>query len=170
VGVLLSVGMHHPDDLLAYPSFHLRFDFAYEIGFVDRLRTPVSREKFAARYRRSIQDGGITYDQYVDVVNCRQVPRFVGLFTYILPDRLDVVPGITGGGVHVRVDYAGLFEDAVRKTSAVLGRPVCECPILLSTPSEVQTNVRYPGAFLMHDAERARAFLLPWSRFDWLAG
>lgn len=159
-------------DFSIYPSFKLRSDFAEEIGFVDYIRTPISRERFFARAQaRGITDPKQLESDYADHLVLRpQMPigRFYGYYVFQNAGSSVLSPIVTDGINRLTVAYDGLFRDMVLRANAAIGLPVDipQTPISVPLSGKPSGDARFPTQFVYHDSHASKAWILPWTLLE----
>ncbi len=161
-------------DLKTCPQFHLRPDFAAEIGFVDFLRDPIPPEAFAARAQQKHARGEVellTYDEYCAVKANTPISRWYALCAPVSMGEKNPTAVISDRVHNMAVDYDGLFRDMTIRVNHSLGLgPDAPCPIVVPAQAEPATMHIYPTFFVYHDSEISRAYVVPYEQLrnlDW---
>lgn len=139
------------------PSFHLRSDFAFEIGFVDTLRAPVTAESFAETCRTTLkQVFSWTAFQVFNRDRAQYAaPRYILAGGTIRPGQTTPIPFLTDGARwFFPPPDDGLFADLLARVGVVVKPPKGQLSAVYSQPLEtVSQKWTHPEWCVLHDAE-----------------
>lgn len=152
--------------------FALRRDFAWEAGFVDCARTPMSRTRYqqiAAQYRATGRFPR-PYEEVRAEAEGYCPPRYLGYLYAIAPGTREGNPAITDGVREHFVPVNGLWTAMDEKVNRLLFLRRDRWPLIKPRPVDDDAlepvHAKY---FVLHDTERGEAGLYLWSeRSDYL--
>jgi hypothetical protein len=148
------------------PAIKLRFDFPLEAGFVDAMRKPMPRERFAleiTKYSAELQRH-YSYEIYVATCAKYRHPRWMGYLVLQQAADDQCSMAITDGHRMRLADFEGLFRDLLGRFAHALGTDgIMDLPIFPNPPQAPET-VAFPDQFILHDTHTGEAGLYPWSQ------
>lgn len=149
------------------PSFHLRFDFPAELGFLDHVRQPLPLEA-AADYCRQTLKRAFSYAA-AESINAErrryQPPRFFVYLVAIPPKSKDWQYWIHDGTAWLRVDGRGLFGDMLDRATVAQGKPPGTFTLIFPpVPAEPAEQSTLPPLAVLHDTERSLAKVMPFEQ------
>ncbi len=148
-------------DLPEYgPIFHLRFDFAGELGFLDHVRQPLPLEA-AAEYCRRVLKKAFSFSAARAINAERQryrPPRFFMYVVAIPPKSKEWQYWIHDGVSWMRTDDQGLFVDMLTRATVAQGKPPgTPTPLFPLVPAEPLDRWRLASMAVLHDTQRSLA-------------
>jgi len=155
--------MNDLEFLRQLPCFHLRFDFAAELGFLDHVRQPLTTEAAAAYCRRVLRQ--VFSFAEVAAINAQRrqypLPRFFMYLGAVAPTAKDVHPWITDGPSWFRTEDQGLFSDMVGRARVALGGPPGQLTLIYPlVPAAPVDQWILPDLVVLHDTRQSVATVI----------
>jgi hypothetical protein len=159
--------MDDQESIQQLPSFHLRFDFPAELGFLDHVRQPLSLEA-AADYCRTVVRKAFSFGA-AKAINAErqryQPPRFFLYLIAVPPKARQWQAWIHDGTSWLQVDDQGLFNDMLIRATVAQGKPPGTLtPIFPLIPAEPQDQWKLAPMAVLHDTQRSLAAVVPFEQ------
>ena len=148
------------------PSFFLRWDFAFESGFVDHLRREVSQEEFASICQKAGEQASSL--KSIEAFNAQRsqtpAPRYILAGGAIRPGATTPIPLLFDGTTVMLLDSkCGLFADILARVALVAPPRKGEASRILHKPLEAsQKTWARPEFAVVHDAMTSTAEVWSW--------
>jgi len=142
-----------------FPRFRLRSDFADELSYLDRIRSPISPERFGAYCaKRKLAFSWAAFNEVNARRAQRKAPEVYVYGSLISIGRTDPVMYISGGQSWLPMPRDGLFEDLICRVQAVMGLSASEAsPLILPNLAEPTKVLVFYETVVVHFAEHGFA-------------